>query len=72
VRYEKKTVINIKRAESNGLKGDLMKDKLTKRTIDFPDELYHLVMAYGAKHKLYKFGPSLIDIIKKALEDNNG
>lgn len=49
-----------------------MKDKLTKRTLDFPDELYHLVMEYGAKHKTYKFGPALIEITKKFLESQNG
>lgn len=46
-----------------------MQEKTTKRSIDFPDELYHLVMKYGSDNKLYKFGPALIDIIRKALEN---
>ncbi len=49
-----------------------MKDKTSKRTLDFPDELYHLVMEYGSKHKTYKFGPALIKLVNEFLESKNG
>ena len=48
-----------------------MKDKTNKRTVDLPDFLYELVMDYAHKHKIYKFSPALVAILKERFGIDN-
>ena len=51
-----------------------MSKKMEKKTIDVPQDLYEKIMNYAHSRKLYKFTPTVIELIElglEALEEKN-
>lgn len=49
-----------------------MSKKITKKTIDIPNELFEKIMQYSHEQKIYKFSPAVIQLLEKALESLEG
>lgn len=49
----------------------MSKQGIKKRSIDFPDELYDLIMEYAYLNKIFKFGPTVITLVKEALGEKD-
>lgn len=45
-----------------------MSKKMEKKTIDVPQELYEKIMNYAHGRKIYKFTPTVIELIELGLE----
>jgi len=45
-----------------------MSRKMEKKTIDVPQDLYEQIMNYAHNRKLYKFTPTVIELIEAGLK----
>jgi hypothetical protein len=44
-----------------------MKENTVKKSLDVQEDLFEAVMQYAYKRKIYKFGPSVIELLEIAL-----
>jgi hypothetical protein len=54
-----------------------MKENTVKKSLDVPEDLFERVMGYSYSQKIYKFGPTVIELLDIALtklaeEKDNG
>lgn len=53
-----------------------MRENSVKKSIDIDESLFESVMEYAYKEKIYKFGPSVVELLtiglEKVKEDGNG
>ena len=43
------------------------REDVVKKSLDIPEGLFEAVMGYAYKEKIYKFGPSVVELLSIAL-----